>query len=530
MIRLKRQTTREDEIARWVDYFGRQSDLDDLKERVVNRYHTGLKSEVNPENPKGKLIQTYTKGEGAAAVSADMVELVNLGFGNKISKALATLFSESGCTFAVANINTDLDLSDEQSVIDDARDRGGFYSGLVDCDLQSCQIGSSCLFLMWDDGLRYTRVSPGQVRVYFDDIMWTADGSPVVTDTKDLEQAVLVEICLGSIEPGINRYLAIFPRSEENPNGRYVCFSSADGLSIPDKDEGYNIEDGVIENLIDDKPANPLSWLANKFPDLGLPEFPLVIIDGNICDSVDVFPTTDCLYRQSLEIDVAISHILGRSQKQMVGTRAIHKLSNDADNTLPRSLDGDVSLGYGQELKSYDGSIVGSKGALEIAEKLMIHLGASYNVPDYMISSKDYTVEASSGVALKVKALGLIKDRENRIRQNKQQVLKIFDIEKSYLYMFSSIQEAMKARLLECYLSWSAGQLKLPEDKTQISNRIVTLIDKGVIDTVEGIKEYHGFATDKEAKAEYNKYRDRADEFPPLVKRSTSLGLRNVGG
>jgi hypothetical protein len=319
---------------------------------------------------------------------------------------------------------------------------------------------------------------------------------------------------LGPIELGKNRYIGIVARSEGYPYGRWVEYSSHDGQQLP-----ADYDSSAIEYEIDGEQANPLSWYAATNPDVSVPEYPLIVIKGGICDTAELTPITDSLYLDSKAFDVAASHTLSKSQDNINGTIVITR-DHESPHALPRTLSSAIALEPKQDAKKLDSDSSGAIDALEALERLMLHCAAGYSVPDYLVVSRDHTLTASSGVALQVKARPLIKNREYRAELNQQQVAKLFEIEKYLLAIHHEGDDTAVNLLLDCQQTWDPGALKLPEDKNELANRLSTLLDKGIIDVLEYLRSYYLLPSDVDAEEMYRRMNERKEEFPPLNKEA----------
>jgi len=236
-------------------YFGRIDDHDQLKDAIIDRYGVGIKQTTDPAAPSGRPLETYVKQDFAVAVDQGLIEGITLGFGQKVSAALATLFTEPGMRLDLAH-DSKKDLTEETEFLDLQRKHGGFYSAIVESDKQSCQDGSSLVFTQWSDGLDYRKLSPADLYVIFGDYI-EDDGVVRGVDPLSIEDASAIIINLGAIDVGKNRYLGIAGRSDAYPTGRWVTWESHDGTQLP---PDYDSE--AIEYEIGGKQANPLSWMA----------------------------------------------------------------------------------------------------------------------------------------------------------------------------------------------------------------------------------------------------------------------------
>ena len=210
------------------------------------------------------------------------------------------------------------------------------------------------------------------------------------------------------------------------------------------------------------------------------------------------------------------SHILDKADEKATGTTAFTEDHEGSGKPIPRKVTGAVHLLKGQDIKD----VPHDASACEIAHKITrdeeIEAGAAYSVPDFMIVSEDYTLDASSGIALAMKARPLKKDREYRVEINQPFIRRIFSIEQAWLGFKDTEDDALVQVIQECTQTWDAGELTLPENKKEKSEWLLSMLDKGVIDIIEVIKQLEQFPSDTEAIAFYKTMKERENEYPPL--------------
>lgn len=509
-------------------YFSRISDHSQIRDSIITRYGQRIKKVQNPNNPdiQDEVYAAYDQQAFKKKVDAGMVGAVSMGYGNKIVSSLATLFTEPNQKFTLRHDSID-DLEDAEELLNKKRRLGGFQTALVKADRQSCQIGSSLVFISHTGNrMKYQQVSPASIRAYWADSIIDEGGERAV-DRKDLEDASVIVIRLNQVDYVTWNYLAIFGESEIYENGRWVQYqSSSESTAVPDFGDP-----GIHEFTINKKPANPLTFWAKQNPDLDLPEYPLSVIVGGTTDSDEAMPTTSSLYEDCKEVDVAGSHLMSTSQEAARGTRAIERSEMAKNQPLPKSTGGDVALMPGQTMVDVPHHGENSKHAMEVLKELMKANGSGYSVPDYLVVSEDHLLDASSGVALAVKTMPLQKFRQFRADENQLFVSKIFDIEKSYISMFAEPSEKSAATtLMGCGQSWEPGSILLPENKMEEAQRIIALKKEGVLDEITAIQEYYKLSTEEEAKEVYQAMKERQQEFPPLSQASQPqarpIGLR----
>jgi hypothetical protein len=509
-----------DDICR---YFAREDNAEhaQIQDGILARYGKGVKATTDPLS--GKTFESYTKGDFKEALENGQVEKLAMGFGRKIADARGNLFSEPQNRFILSHETADIEDIDKK--LGEHRRKGHFKNALVGADIRSNQIGSAAILVRWLGGhLDYQIVLPQHIRAFFADTIMD-NGISRSTESMEIEDASVIVIKLATLTAQLNRYLAIVGRSDQDPWGRYVIFRSRVGNYVPFPGAG-EIE---TEYEISGKRANPLSYLAAQNPDLVIPEYPLIPIHGGICSSNILFPVTTSLYENCLEISIAGSHLLGRGQDALTGDLFITATEAAKTNPLPRSLRGVASLLPGQDAKKFNGDGASVTAVSEVLEQLMIHAAASYSVPDYMIVSKDHTFDAASGEALKVKARGLINDRHRRIDQHVTQIDWLFQIEKCFLELFDqSIGQSEITTLRECVQTWDPGPFYVPEDKTQLVNRLNNLKDRGLISSIGYLREYYQLGSDAEAIAVYETIKQQITDFPFLNTQEEKSGNKGL--
>jgi len=514
-----------------VNYHNRQNDKSTIKDSIKDRYGVGIKKSDDPTS--SAPLETYTREGFDEQVDAGLIEALSGGFGPKIYGALATLFTERGQKYTLTHETTE-DVEAAEELLNEHRTNGGYNATMAAADKLSIQVGSSAVFMSFArDSVQYQKFSPADVTVYYNEYITEDDERRLVNQT-DLEDCTAIRIRLSQVDAKTWNYLAIFGRSEIYPQGRYVQYQAdSTGGEVPPVGSPDAI-DWTPENSTD--VGNPLSVYANENEDEGnLPEYPLAIIKSGTTESGDAMPVSTSLYTDCLEIDVATSHLLSTSQDSASGTLVIERNAQGRNHPLPRSLTGKVVLDDGQEAKRVDSDSTASIDGVQVMKDLMVQIASGYGVPDYMAVSEDHMLEAASGVSLAIKTRPLVMARNDRVELNKPVVGKIFTVEKALIELHAEGNDSDVSLLKECTQTWDAGELKLPENKKEKTERNIALKDAGGIDTIEFIRRENDLLTDEEAIAEYEKYRDRAKKYPSLIqpeepaKPKPGLNLRGQG-
>jgi hypothetical protein len=495
---------------------------------MIQAYAIGIGSVTAGET----TVETYVHKGFSEEVYSGAIDAITMGWGHKVSNAKATLFTEPGSKFSLTH-DTVEDVKDVEKMLWEHRHKGGYQSALVSCDKSSVFIGSAAVLVSYHGGsLRYRKINPGQVRAIYGEWIEETDENGETSrrpvDQSNIEDASIVMIRLGAATLQDYAWLAIIPRNDGSkyPYGRYVYFTApAEATEIPDPGEK-----GVYDFKMNGQIMNPLSWYAAENPDQDVQEIPLAIMDGGTTDVDDLFPLCDTLYNLSVSFDKKTSHISDKADDKAAGMKVFRETDVGMAKSIPRSLSGNIHLQAGQNLDEKGTDASACKTAHEILHDDKVEAAAAFSVPDFMVSSEDYTVEASSGIALAIKSKPLVQDRENRARLNAPFVNRLFEIEKAYIALKKEDDEKLIKILVESIQTWDPGTLQLPENKKESADRVTLLIDKGLIDTIQGIKELYQLPSDKDAIDFYNKMAERKGEFPPLkteeVKRTVGI-LRN---
>lgn len=504
-----------DTTGKILGYFGRTTDRDQIETAILRRYGTGIKSE---KTPTGTVRESYVVNGFDDRLSLGHVEVVSSGFGHNLTTAVANLFTEPGLKFSLTGPG---DLSQVSDFFDEFRETSQFLDGMVTADKESFQVGCSILWLEFYEGLiKYRTVDPGKVKVLFHPLVEADNGDTRPVNYSDLEDATCVVIETGSFEDGQKSYLAIFGRSGDYPLGRYVTYqSSGDGKDIPDPGAGafdWRVPGvGVL--------ANPLSFYAEQHPDLNVPEYPIAIFYGGHVRRDRLFPVSDSVLKEALEADMSASHLRAVSNDHARGSRVIERDKTAAGLPLPKNLYGTVSLEPGQKLVAVDGNASAAEIAWKILKEGGVASAQGYGVPDFYVSSEDHTLDASSGVALKVRSTPLLRFRAARVNLNRPSVDKVFIIERTLISLFSD--DPLAETLEKCDQTWEPSTLSFPEDAAVKVENVEKLVAMGVYDTIEAMQVIYQLPSEQDAIDRYVALAKRAKQYPPL----TSLPAGNTG-
>jgi hypothetical protein len=280
--------------------------------------------------------------------------------------------------------------------------------------------------------------------------------------------------------------------------------------------------------------ANPLVLYAWDHPDRDCPEFPVVIFRHGLIGGDNLFPQSGSLHSESVEADVAASHLRSTSQDAARGTLVLTRTHDARTSPVPRSLKGVCDLQPGQGLKHEGHDPGASLTGWQVLKGELALAGTGYGCPDFLTVPEDHTLDASSGTALKVKTIPLKKVREYRAEVNTGSVRDLFAIERSLLWIFGDndpVSDGLIKVIDTCGQSWDPGEFELPENNKETGDLVLSLLDAGVIDTIEAIRRENKLSTDDEAIALYERMKARIEQYPPLKKEPeppTVPGFQNI--
>jgi len=507
-------------LARWADrrnieqemseYWGRIGDHAVIKNAIITRYGQWIREDKlgDPDDPENtSTVQTYVRGKFEKLVDAGAIEAIGSGWGHRVVSARSNLFSEPGNKFELVHPTIE-DTVELEEYINEQRKDAGFMSKIQKLDRYSNSYGSSAMLIQGSSGkLSYQVFTPQRVIPFFGDTVIEND-VPRFADKSNLEDAYCVVVMLSQEDYDQYNWLAIFARSEDWPDGRYVTFQSDNPENIP----GVDDPGGHDYTEMTGGPCNPMSVYANQNPELQVPEYPIVVFDGGLADSDECLPLSSSLYRDALQIDVAASHTLSTSQEESRGVKAIERDERAKGYPLPLTLSGPVALYPGQSLNMVQGSGQVIVAAMDTLKQLQADLAAGYGVPDYMVI-RDQSLTSPSGVSIALRTKPLTQVRENRIDENTSEVSKIFKIESIYATLFD---DSAPAQLEECEMIWTPGRMVLPKDRSVESTRIRDEIADGLIDVIEGLRQQYDLPSDDEAIELYDKMAVRREQYPAL--------------
>jgi len=507
--------------AKILGYSGRTTDRTQIKETILRRYGSSIRMEKDPAT--GIDYEIFVKDGFDARLQAGHIETTCVSLGHKISGAIATQFSEPTQVFALAAGSEDTNTEAASELLGDMRGER-YIDALVQADHESIWVASMPIFVEFVDGvLQYRVIDPGKYQILYEE---TIESNEIVRPTNrcDIEDATCVVIDTGSLDDHTNTYIAIFGRSLTYPNGRYVSFrTSGNGREVP---APFSSNEESIDCIIDGEIANPLSWYANQNPDLDVPEYPVGIIYSGLVRKEQLFPVSDSLLQEALEADVAASHIRATSGDNAKGTRVFEKSEMGGTQPIPKTLMGEVVLEAGQQLKLEKADSAAPKIAWELLQESMVSTGLGYTVPDFYLSSKDHTVEAASGTALKVRSGQLGKLRERRTKLISPEIKKIFEVEKALISVNAEADESAITLLESCEQLWDPGEPESTESELEKAAAVEKLVASGFYDTIEALIVVYKFGSESDAIDKYEELEARRKKYPPLNQEEKDAEMR----
>jgi hypothetical protein len=517
----KASSIHESTLKKMASFYDRVDDKEQVENAMIKRWGMGIaKKSADVDGVCDSTIETYVHEAFKDKVNRGEVDAINTGFVHKIADAKGTLFTEPGGSMSLTHETVD-DLEAPQKLLERHRKLGGYKATLTASDRFSAYMGSTGVMVAPQRGaLRYYQVKPGDIRAFFGSTIierTSPDDEPEVrtVDRTRIQDASIVLVRLGLVDESDYAWIAIVPRNNEYEYGRYVAFTAPSEVTkLPEPGE-----EDVFDYEIDGTRCNPLSWFAHHNPEYDIPEIPIAIMYGGTTDSKELFPVSLSLYRLGISLDAKQSHIHDKADQKAAGTLAIETSQEAEGKPLPRTLTGAIHLLPGQKIED----IAHDASACQIAHLLLkdtrIAAASSFSVPDFMSESEDHTLDASSGVALAIKAKPLVRDRDFREEINQPFVRDLFHIEQAYLAFKQWDPEDIIDLLLECDQVWDSGGLQLPQNTKELSEELHLVMNDGYMDIVEAMRRYYQLPSDEEAKAMYRRMVERREEFPPLNQK-----------
>jgi len=496
-----------------LDYFERRTDHYQIREKMKSRFGIGVKK---TDGETG--YETYSREGFKEQVEAGSYETIPSGVGNKIILSLATLFTNETQSWAWVEEgeNGSVAKNDEVAqVIQQHRLAGGFEVSMADTDFISVAIDSAPILLSWSAGhMTYRPFSPACLYAKYHDTIFDG-GEERGVDYTDIEDASVVVIKLSSNradsseDPENDQYIAFFGRSEEYPYGRQVTYNakSWDKWPLPNTS-------GTESVLPSGELYNPLSWLAATSDDYTGIEYPIAILRGGVTITSDTLtPISTSMYESVTEIDLAFSRLL---KDGLNAARGKDIITNELGAPLPRSLEGIVALQKGQTLNVLGRTAKEAMDAIEVVKDEVSTLASGFGVPGYMVIAEPTSVP-QSGIALAIRTTPLIETRNRRIKLNKDQVEKIYQIERGLLEVHGDV------KLPKAKQVWNPGRVVIPETEAEQLANLSAAMEKKLKSYVRAVRDYYNLPDDDAAVEMIEKIAQQNAENPPPAAQRVAL-------
>lgn len=506
----------ETNVDNALSYFERRNDVHYVREKYKSRAAVGIRK---TEGESG--YETYTKSRIEEMIDQGELEVITIGTGPKVVTERATLFTNKTQSWDyLSGENKERD-DETATTIAEQRKAGGFHVHLPNADWIASGIETGPLYVDWVSGhLGYRAFSPNCLHVGFGDAI-QENGQERAIDYLSLEDASVVVILLSGSRgdkdsaADLNQYIAYFGRSEKYQYGRRVVFEARSWKDIPEQElaTDYRLKSGEI--------ANPLSWMAAKKAKEGVyvPEYPVCLFKGGLTKTSDsIKPLSTSLYESCLEIDIAISKILKASLSSALGKDV---LTNELGHEIPRCLEGAILLHKGQTLNIMGQPVANALGAMEITKDSMRAIAEGYGVPGYKVVAMEGG-NPESGVALFIRTQPQIEDREQRINVNKQEVERLWNIER---YMYEFVTEKPLGNK-DTKQVWNPGRYVMPESELDKVTRLTAAMEKGLIDYPRAVRDYLNLPTDRDAMDFIDRMNDPERQ---AYKAPTATGAQRTG-
>lgn len=518
----------DDHLNLAVKMLNRDDDFVQVHDKMKSRYAYTVEPAKDTSSDitgSDSGYKTIRRGDVAAAIDAGFMEAVSTGFMSAVCSTLHVLDSDDQ-KWGWMRDGGEQQQDDEYitELITDVRDRGGFNIALSGADHVACGV-EVCYLHPYFQGrdIFYDVVYPQDIKFMpCGGVTEYIDGNAInrIPNASVIEDYGAVVICLhggGDYDaaPDEYYYQAYIGASlnDRAPLGRCIVFRARDWKQIPDIGDDniiteYKNESGEI--------CNPLSYLihGNKYPNYtGTVEYPIIPIrGGHMSVTKNVKPVTATMWLNALEIELGWSKIFKDVQQGASGTKVL-KIS-DMSHPMPESLDVVVLYGDGCDYKNEPLPV--SRDHVEMHQSIVKAVAGGYAVPGYtLIGQMPNLSTPESGISLAIQTAPLNRFRQHRIKINKSNIERLYEVERGLLIHGYLGEEGVSA-FEGVYQTFDPGDFSAPKDEaTRIANA-KALLDTGAIDQIEFLRIIHG-VTEKEAEDLYAKYKDRDEQYdkPP---------------
>ncbi len=499
-------------IIELIDGGGRST----LKEAVINRFCSEIVKAADSDmivdngvaDPEGGFGQIINQAQ-ATAYAAGLHTVASMFTMQRIISARSTLFdAESEYTYNNPGMFTEaLPYFRELAFVDLVMSR---------TDELATGIGSSAVWITASPvGFRYQALDPTKIWIV-PAVSIESGNTAIGVDSTNVEHAYVVVIetqAQSSSSDGSDAnkrsFVAYFGRCEEYPNGRYVEYSGENWKDIPEYGTEAALDyttSGDMRTLAGkDEIANPLTLNANQSNKPGA-EYPVVIWHGDkTAYGTTIMPVTGGdLYEQSFEYDVEFSRVIESGGRSAAGVWVFGNESG-IDPTGPWN-EGMVQLERGQTASLLSHEASNAKDAMQILLNAKGDTAERYNVPSYMVATKE-DFQVASGYALDVMNMPLDRDRQARANVNRSGMARKFQIEKQ-------LANAVEAGSIpvEATEAWEPGVLERPSLVADVIAENQFKLDNALTSPAEILKETRNIATKEEALKLVEEYRAEKPE------------------
>jgi hypothetical protein len=219
------------------------------------------------------------------------------------------------------------------------------------------------------------------------------------------------------------------------------------------------------------------------------------------------------MYESVLEIDLAFSRLL---KDGLNAARGKDIITNELGAPLPRSLEGIIALQKGQTIETIGRTAKEAVDAINVVENEARTVASGFGVPGYMVISEGLATP-ESGIALAIKTAPLIETRERRVKLNKQQVDKVYHIERGLLEVHSDDTLPSAKQI------WNPGRVVIPETESEKIANLSAAMKEKLKSYVRAIRDYYNLPDDDAAVEMIEKIEQQNLENPPPQAQRVAL-------
>jgi hypothetical protein len=522
----------DDNVLSAIHMLNRDDDFDQVNAKRKSRYafSIGKADEYNSDITGSEGgYRVFKRGDVATAIDVGFMETISTGFMSAVCNAISFQSDEIKWSWNGADGQT---VDDEVTeLITYVREQGGFAVALDGADFVACGV-ESCYIHPYYQGveIRYDVVYPSDI--YFmptRKITEYIDGKEVsrTPNSGDIDDygAVVIRLTQGgdyNAAPDEDLFLAYIGASDSYPLGRRVSYTARDWKDIPEIGDNKIVEEYIGK---DGKPCNPLSRILHSSDTKryeGNVEYPIIPIrGGHMAVTKDIRPITMSLYHNALEIELGWSQLLKDIIQSGSGTKVLN--ISDMSMPIPESLDVMVLYGDGSDYKNVPLPI--SRDTIEMHQAVVKAVAGGFSVPGYtLIGQMPNLSSPESGISLAIQTAPLNRFRNKRVRINKDNMTRLYEVEKALL-----IEGVLGQKGVSLFdgvkQTWDPGTFSAPkDDATRIANA-KALLDSSGINQIEYLRRIHGLDSDEEAQELYDKYKEQDPQYDKEPEKPQGFGF-----